>query len=101
MEWKELQYALGGACIGVAQDNALWFLWYNCKSISHGKLSDSFPGKMVYLGRAPPIWLLTHLKHSWDTSGSVGCSQACVLNQLTLALVSETPHSMTQDVGIV
>ena len=53
------------------------------------------------LGRAPPIWLLTHLKHSWDASGSVSWSQACVLNQLTLALVSETPHSMTQDVGIV
>ena len=25
MEWKELQYALGGACTGVAQDNALRF----------------------------------------------------------------------------
>ena len=101
MERKELRYALGGACIGVAHDNALGFYGTIAK-VSH---MESYlivaMGVWSNLGRAPSIWLLTHLKHSWDASGSVSCSQACVLNQLTLALVSETPHSMTKDVGIV
>ena len=81
MEWKELQYALGGACIGVAQDNALGFYGTIAK-VSH---MESYlivaMGVWSNLGRAPPIWLLTHLTLGTPQAVLVGLKLVSLTNQ--------------------